>query len=73
MTEQLEGGMVEMCNLSALIAEKSIAKGRAEGEEVKAIEIALNLIAGGILSDEQIAAATGLSVDAVKDLHPEKL
>ena len=88
MTKQIEGGMVEMCNLSALIVEKGIAegiakgiakgiaegkaKGRAEGEEVKAIEIAMNLIAGGILSDEQIADATGLPVDEIKKLHPEK-
>ena len=60
----LEGVMVEMCNLSALIAERSIAEGR--------VEIALNLIAGGILNDEQIAVATGLSVDKVKDLHYSK-
>ena len=56
--------MIEMCNLSALIAERSIAEGR--------VEIALNLIAGGILNDEQIAVATGLSVDKVKDLHYSK-
>lgn len=61
--------MVEMYNLSALIAEKSIAEGIAEGR----IEIALNLIAGGVLNDEQIVAATGLSVDKVKDLHGEPL
>ena len=67
MTEQIEGGMFEMCNLSTLIAEKSMAK----GEEVKAIEIASNLIAGGILNDEQIATATGLSVDKVKELYNE--
>lgn len=73
MTQQLEGGMVQMCNLSELISEKSMAKGMAEGEKVKAIEIALNLITGGILGDEQIAAATGLSADEVLALHPKKL
>lgn len=73
MTEQIEGVMESMCNLSALIAEKGIAKGMAKGEAVKAIEIALNLIAGGILSDEQIADVTGLSVDEIKKLHSEKL
>lgn len=72
MTEQIEGVM-EMCNLSALIAEKGVAEGMAKGEAVKAIEIALNLIAGGILSDEQIADVTGLSVDEIKKLHSEKL
>ena len=73
--------MVEMCNLSDLIVERGLAQGmaqgmaqgRAEGEKIKTIEIALNLISGGVLSDEQIAAATGLSVNEVKDLHPEKL
>ena len=44
-----------------------------EYAETKAIEIALNLTAGGILSSEQIAAATGLSVDEVKNLQPQKL
>ena len=72
MTEQIEGVMESMCNLSVLIAEKGIVEGMAEGEAVKVIEIALNLIAGGILSDEQIAAATGLSVDEIKELHSEK-
>ena len=81
MTEQLEGVMVEMCNLSALIAERGMAEGMAEGrsvgmaegKEVKAIDIALNLSAGKILNDEQIAAATGLPVDRVKDLQFQKL
>ena len=85
MTEQIEGGMAEMCNLSDLIAEKSMARGIAqgitqgiaqgitEGIAKGKIEIALNLIAGGVLNDEQIAAATGLSVDRVQDLHREPL
>ena len=73
MTEQIEGVMESMCNLSALIAEKGVAEGKAKGEAVKAIEIALNLIAGGILNDEQIADATGLSMDEIKKLHSEKL
>lgn len=48
-------------------------EGRAEGEEAKAIEIALNLLAKKILSDEQIASVTGLSVEKVKELKPQKL
>ena len=81
MTEQIEGVMESMCNLSALIVEKGVAEGmakgmaegKAKGEAVKAIEIALNLIDGGILNDEQIADATGLSMDEIKKLHSEKL
>lgn len=48
-------------------------EGRAEGEEAKAIEIALNLLAKKILSDEQIADVTGLAVDEVRALKPQKL
>jgi len=47
--------------------------GRAEGKEAKAIEIALNLLAKKILSDEQIADITGLAVDEVRALKPQKL
>lgn len=49
------------------------AEGRAEGEESKANEIASKLIAGGLLSKEQIAAATGLSLDEINKLTQTKL
>lgn len=36
-------------------------------------QVALKLIAGGMLNDEQIAEATGLLVKEVRDLRPQKL
>lgn len=45
----------------------------AESAATKAIEIARKLISGGILSEVQIAEATGLSVDEVKKLRVTKL
>lgn len=61
-----------MCELVEKYGAECRAEGRAEGKEVKAIEIALNLIAGAVLNDEQIAAATGLSVDEIRDLRLQK-
>ena len=43
-------------------------EGRQEGERKKAIETAQNLTKTG-LSDEQIAQATGLSIEQIKDLR----
>jgi len=76
-----ESEVLAMCKLVEEYAKdyaveyaKEYAKEHAkEYAETKAIEIALNLTAGGILSSEQIAAATGLSVDEVKNLQPQKL
>ena len=44
-----------------------------EYAKTQAVEIALKLIAGGVLNDEQIAVATGLFVEEVRDLRPRKL
>ena len=72
-----ESEVLAMCKLvedyAKEYAAERRAEGRAEGRAESRVEIALNLIAGGMLNDEQIAAATGLSVDEIKDLHPEKL
>ena len=44
-----------------------------EQKKTQAVEIALKLIAGGVLNDGQIAEATGLLVEEVRDLRPQKL
>lgn len=62
-----------MCELVERYRAEGKAEGRAEGEEFKANEIALKLIAGGLLSKEQIAAATGLSLDEINKLTQTKL
>lgn len=64
-----ESEVLAMCKL----VEEYAAERMAESAENKAVEIALNLISVKVLSDEQIAAATGLSVDEIKNLHPQKL
>ena len=46
--------------------------GRQEGEHTKAEQIARNLIAMGLLTDAQIATASGLSDDEVKVLRKEQ-
>jgi predicted transposase/invertase (TIGR01784 family) len=48
--------------------EEGRAEGRAEGLYQKSIETAQNLIKMG-LSDEQIAQATGLSIEQIKNLR----
>ena len=47
-------------------------EGRQEGEHMKAEQIAHNLIAMGLLTDAQIATASGLSDDEVKVLRKEQ-
>ena len=47
---------------------KGRAEGRAEGELKAKLNTARNLKAMGVLSDEQIAAATGLTIDEIKSL-----
>jgi predicted transposase/invertase (TIGR01784 family) len=43
-------------------------KGRAEGRAEEKRDTARKLKAMGVLSDEQIAAATGLTIDEIKSL-----
>ena len=47
---------------------KGRAEGRAEGELKAKLNTARNLKAMGVLSVEQIAAATGLTIDEIKSL-----
>ena len=49
-----------------------LAEGRAEGIHSNAIENAKNLIKMKVLSNEQIAQATGLSVEEVQKLSSEQ-
>ena len=57
-------------NLENLV-KKERMEGRMEGEEQRALQTARNLIKLGVLSDAQIADATGLSLNEVKELHGE--
>ena len=45
---------------------------REESEEQAALKIALNLIDAGNNTHEQIASATGLSLETIKELVSEK-
>ena len=50
------------------VLEEKYAQGRQEGEHKKAEETARNLLTLGTLTLEQIAQATGLSVERIKEL-----
>ncbi|MFW2133940.1 hypothetical protein [Ectothiorhodospira haloalkaliphila] len=49
-----------------------LQKGRQEGRQENARETAINLLALGLLDDDQIAQTTGLSLDEVKALRSEQ-
>ena len=51
---------------------EGLAEGRAEGIHSNAIENAKNLIKMKVLSNEQIAQATGLSIEEVQKLSSEQ-
>ncbi len=51
---------------------EGLTEGRAEGIHSNAIENAKNLIKMKVLSNEQIAQATGLSVEEVQKLSSEQ-
>ena len=77
MTEEMEGEMNRMCNLSDGVERKGIEKGIKIGIEqgieqgvTKAkLEIAKELL--GVLEDQIIAEKTGLSLETVTKLHEE--
>ena len=48
--------------------EKGLAEGIEKGRKDEKITMARKLKAMGVLSDEQIAAATGLTIDEIKNL-----
>ncbi len=49
--------------------EKGIEKGRIEGGLKKATKTAKNLLSFNVLTSEQIAQATGLKPEEVRELH----
>ena len=67
MTKEIEEEADNMCNIGTA----TLMKGRVEGEQKKAIETAINLIKMGVLTLDQIASATGLSLGAVQGLAEE--
>ena len=48
--------------------EKGVSQGIQQGEHLKAIETAKNLLSASLGSFEQIAQVTGLSLETIKDL-----
>lgn len=54
-TVEMEGGLQQMCNLSDLIIEKGIEKGKAEGETLLG-NLITKLFAAGRASDAELAA-----------------
>jgi predicted transposase/invertase (TIGR01784 family) len=52
--------------------EQGLEKGRKEGEHEKAVKTAENLLSMGVLTIEQIAQATGLSIKEIQKLQRKK-
>ncbi len=52
--------------------EQGLEKGRKEGEHEKAVKTAGNLLSMGVLTIEQIAQATGLSIKEIQKLQRKK-
>jgi predicted transposase YdaD len=69
VAENLEN-LVKKERLEGMLAGRQ--EGRQEGDHMKAEQIARNLIAMGLLTDAQIATASGLSDDEVKVLRKEQ-
>src|SRR5690554_1036989 len=78
------GVTVNLAQLNSLVEDKAMLaenqenlvkkermEGRVEGEEQRALKTARNLIKLGVLGDAQIADATGLSLNEVRELHGE--
>ena len=68
---QEEKHMPYVNTMERLALEKGRQEGRQEGEQLRAEQTARNLIKLGVLSDEQIAEATGLAVADVRVLRVE--
>ena len=66
MQEGMEKGMQQGMKKGM---EQGLEQGAIEGAHAKAVETARNLIAMGILSPEQTAKATGLSLAQVQQLQ----
>jgi len=69
LAENLEN-LVKKERLEGMLAGRQ--EGRQEGEHMKAEQIARNLIAMGLLTDAQIATASGLSDNEVKVFRKEQ-
>jgi predicted transposase/invertase (TIGR01784 family) len=53
--------------------EQGIERGRKQGEEKKAVETAVNLVKLGKVTLEEIAAATSLPLEQVKELEKQTM
>ena len=85
VTNKMEAEVERMCNYSAMMEEKGIAKGIAQGiSEGRAQgisegvadnrkETALRMIQKGVLSDAEIAEYTGMTETEVKQLRESKM
>ncbi len=67
-TMEQEGGLRHMCNLSDLIEEKGIEKGMAMGLEQGKLETLLSLVRDGLLSVEEAAKRSDMTVPEMQRL-----
>ena len=65
--------MRQMCKLNEDMRNEAAREAATEAAMLKSIEMALNMLADGVLSYEKIAQYTGLIFDEVKELANETL
>ena len=64
--------MRQMCKLNEDMRNVAAREAATEAAMLKSIEMALNMLADGVLSYEKIAQYTGLIFDEVKELAEQK-
>ena len=64
MTKEIEEDAIDMCNIGTA----TLLKGKAEGAQKKAIEMAIKLLQRGRDSIEEIAELTDLPLETIKEL-----
>ena len=67
-TMEQEGGLRHMCNLSDLIEERALEKGIEKGKFEGKLETLLSLVRDGLLSIEEAAKRSGMTVAEVQAL-----
>ena len=70
--KETEEGVSHMCKLNEDMRNEAAREAATEAAMLKSIEMALNMLADGVLSYEKIAQYTGLIFDEVKELAEQK-
>lgn len=67
VSKELEGGMIQMCNLSEAIEEKALERGLEQGLEQGTIRTLLALVKDGDITLEVAAKKAGMTIEEFKE------